>query len=171
QSGVVRCTLSGLPCTPNVLGPTGSGIVVDGSNVYWTAAAGPVRCALGGCGGAPTAIATAQNSSWAITVDGTNVYWTDLGFTVDRCVLAGGCGSNPTKVANATRANDVAVDGTTVYWVDVTLNTVSSCAIAGCGGTPTVLASGQSSPTALVVDATAIYWVNANPGAVMKLAK
>jgi hypothetical protein len=55
--------------------------------------------------------------------------------------------------------------------VDVTLNTVSSCAIAGCGGAPSVLASGQSSPTALVVDATAIYWVNANPGAVMKLAK
>ena len=44
------------------------------------------------------------------------------------------------------------------------------------GGTPTTLASGQSSPSAITLDATTVYWTNdarlgADDGAVMKVAK
>jgi hypothetical protein len=173
QNGVMKCSGT-LPCTPSTLGPTGSDIVVDANNAYWTAQAGPVRCALGGCGGAPTAIATGQLSSWAIAVDSANVYWTTLsGFTVAKCALSGTCGGNPTTLSAATRPYGVAVDGATVYWVDFTVGTVSACATGGCAGKATILASGQTSPAAVAVDATAVYWVNyANPGgAVMKLAK
>ena len=140
---------------------------------YWTATAGPVRCALGGCGSNPTAIATGQLSPWAIAVGGTNVYWTTLsGFTVDSCAIGGGCGGNPTTVSAAQRPYDVAVDSSDVYWVDFTLGTVSRCAIGGCSGKATVVATSQTNPSALAVDTTAVYWVNdANPGAVMMLAK
>ena len=171
SSGTMKCATGS--CSPTAFGPGGSDIVVDGTNAYWTATTGgPVRCALGGCGGAPTAIATNQFSPWAIAVDSSNVYWTNLsGHTVAFCAIAGGCGGNPTEVSPAMLPNDVAVDATNVYWVDFMVGTVSSCAIAGCSNKPTILASGQMSPNALAVDATAIYWVNENPGAVMKLAK
>jgi hypothetical protein len=169
--GIMKCTGT-LPCTPTTFGPTGSDIAVDSNNAYWTAQAGPVRCALGGCSGSPTAIATGQLSAWAIAVDSTNVYWSDLGgITVDTCAIAGGCGNNPTTLSAATRPNDVAVQGSVVYWVDFTANTIVECPTAGCSGKGFVLASGQHSPNAIAVDANAVYWVNTNPGAVMMLAK
>jgi hypothetical protein len=39
------------------------------------------------------------------------------------------------------------------------------------GGTPTTLASGQSSPSAIAVDATSVYWTDSGSGTVMKLPK
>jgi hypothetical protein len=38
-----------------------------------------VKCAIGGCGGTPTVIATNQ-SALGIAVDATSVYWTNYGF-------------------------------------------------------------------------------------------
>ena len=37
------------------------------------------------------------------------------------------------------------------------------------GGSPTTLASGQSQPYRLAVDATSVYWTNHASGTVMKL--
>ena len=59
-----------------------SGIAVDGANVYWREQ-NIYRCAIGGCDGTPTLVATATSPGFsydaAIAVDATRVYWTQLG--------------------------------------------------------------------------------------------
>jgi hypothetical protein len=59
-----------------------------------------------------------------------------------------------------------------VYWTNYNDGTVMKAPLGG--GAPTILASGQSGPAGIVVDATSVYWVNQGvymgvDGAVMKV--
>ena len=151
-------------------------IAVDATNVYFTDGPSVMKCAIGGCGGNPTTLATDQLPG-AIAADATNVYWTDRNDgTVMKCAI-GGCGGKPTILASEQwDATGIAVDATSVYWVNNDAATVShvgdgtvmKCSVDGCGGVPTILASGQSTPSYLAVNATSVFWT-AN-GAVMACA-
>ena len=73
----------------------GGGFAVDGTNVYWSTADASgyfgsiLECAIGGCGGNPTSIATTKETyppgsagSYAtvgLAVDSAHIYWTDPG--------------------------------------------------------------------------------------------
>jgi len=104
------------------------GIAVDSTNVYWTVYGAVVKCAIGGCGGMPTTLATGQGtpggSVGVIAVDSTNVYWTDPGTfggsdgAVVKCAIAG-CGGSPTTLASGQHTPaGIATDGTNVYWTN-----------------------------------------------------
>ena len=96
---ILACAKSGCGATPTVLAnklDAPVAIATDGVNVYWTeegpdfvagasvTGAGRVRkCAVGGCGNAPTSIATGLTSPGAIALDDANVYWTEAGPTAD----------------------------------------------------------------------------------------
>jgi hypothetical protein len=61
-------------------GQSAAGIAVDATGVYWTNSGGTVMsCAIGGCGGAPTQLASGESSPYGIAVDAAWVYWTDVG--------------------------------------------------------------------------------------------
>jgi hypothetical protein len=51
---------------------------------------------------------------------------------------------------------DFALDDTNIYWVNYGGGAVQRAPLAG--GTPTTIASGQSSPAAIAIDGTSIYW-------------
>lgn len=61
-------------------GTIGNGVTADGVNAYWIAVPGANynidRCAVGGCGGTPTNVASGPGTSInALTSDATSVYW------------------------------------------------------------------------------------------------
>jgi hypothetical protein len=75
---VQQCPKTGCAGTPILLG-TGYafGIAVVGGFVHWGVFSnGKVwRCAIGGCGGNPTAIALNQSSIRGVATDGVKIYW------------------------------------------------------------------------------------------------
>lgn len=144
EAGLDVVTESGAPA-PVVLatGPLLAGIAVDATNVYWAEHGDGkiMKCAVGGCGGAPSVVASNLGGAFGVVVDSTNVYWTNNGD--DEVVMPHRrCALGPTLVAPAPGLEwpySVVVDSTSVYWSEA--GSVVKCAIGGCGGSPTVLAS------------------------------
>jgi hypothetical protein len=55
------------------------GIAVDATDAYWTGGGKVWRCALKGCGGVPTVVASGYSSNLyaMIAVDQSAIYWTE----------------------------------------------------------------------------------------------
>jgi hypothetical protein len=121
-ASAMKCALGS--CQPVGLGPVGPGdgrLGIDATNAYWTDVNGGnvFECALGGCGGNPTQLASGQGGPFKIVSDGKNVYWTNFNDgTIARCAV-GGCGGKPTVLATGqVGADGIAVDALNVYWVN-----------------------------------------------------
>jgi hypothetical protein len=96
---ILACAKSGCGATPTVLASgldAPIAIATDGINVYWTetgpdvVAGAPVtgaglvrKCAVAGCGNAPTNVATGLTGPGALALDDANVYWTEAGTAAD----------------------------------------------------------------------------------------
>lgn len=65
--------------------------------------------------------------------------------------------ATPVVIAADQRADGIAVDGASVYWTNGNLDTVVKVGLGG--GTPTTLASGQTVPQKMAVDATHVYFI------------
>jgi hypothetical protein len=84
NGSVMQCAKSDCPGTAFELAshrtiPTG--IAVDGASVYWRED-NIYKCAIGGCNGAPTQVATASMPVGVpgdLAIDATRVYWFDVG--------------------------------------------------------------------------------------------
>jgi hypothetical protein len=84
----------------------------------------------------------------------------------------------PTTLATGGGVGGLAVDETSIYWTDcgqcasgtgiTVTNNSKVMKVPVTGGTPTTLATGQTLPGAIVVDATSVYWLDWGVGSVMK---
>jgi hypothetical protein len=73
---VVECPNTGCAASgPLPLGAGTNPIAVDSSNVYWTTSSSLVRCAIGGCGNAPTTVVSGITPGVFTAVDATYVYF------------------------------------------------------------------------------------------------
>ena len=153
ENVIQACPVTGCT-TPTLLATAPSvNITTDGTNVYWTSYPEPyspsppaitvLACAVNGCPGGPTTLATGQKNPSGIATDGVNVYWIDFSSgtgasTVMSCPV-GGCPNGPTTLASGQYGENIATDGINVYWD--TPYTVVTCSVNGCGSTPKILAS------------------------------
>jgi hypothetical protein len=196
---ILSCSKEGCTGTPSVLSwgqDTVLELAVNSMGFYWTTDSYVLTCFLGGCNnqtvdGGPRVTVLAQPANGSLTIDSTNVYWTVPDATngqVLSCPITG-CAQGPDGglVINTIATGqiwpwEIAVDATSVYWLNnggsgMHNGSIDKCPLTGCppnadGGTnQIVLASGQTSPSALAIDHTSVYWTDQNAGTVMKVAK
>jgi len=77
-----------------------------------------MACAVAGCGGTPTALASGQDYPWRVAVDGSNVYWANYfgPASVMEVPIAGGI---PTALATGeSNPAGIVVRGGSVFWSD-----------------------------------------------------
>jgi len=135
-----------------------------------------MKCAIAGCGGNPTVLASGQ-APLGLALAGTTVYWPNNGqaYTVDGGIVAGNIGGGASTVlvpALGLYPTAIAADGVSVYWADPGPNSgahgLLKCSASGCSGKPTLLSSAPSAYR-IAVDGTSIYWTDAAAYSVMKL--
>ncbi|MDI1480102.1 hypothetical protein QHF84_26020 [Polyangium sp. y55x31] len=144
-------------------------IAVDSANVYWTSLVdGTVmKCAVAGCGGAPTVLASGQTSPEVIALDDISVYWGNHGTfgtdgSVMKCGLEG-CAGAPESLLTDVFVNAIAVQDAQLYLTEITpqpggAGLLLRCPTSGCANTPIELAQVQGVPFGLAVSGTKLAW-------------
>ncbi|MDC3954478.1 hypothetical protein [Polyangium jinanense] len=144
-------------------------IAVDSANVYWTSFFDNtvMKCAVTGCGGAPTVLASGQPHPKVIALDDTSVYWGTLGNpggdgSVMKCGLEG-CAGAPESLLTNVNVGDIAVQNAQLYLTEITpqpggAGLLLRCPTSGCANTPIELAQVQGVPSGLAVSGTKLVW-------------
>lgn len=158
-------------------------IGVSGQNVYWIVSrssngGGMFRCPTSGCG-TLSDFNGDTSSPISLVVDSRQVYWTDGTLGVTACALSGCGGSGPVPLSSPALSGSgtttgplggLARDGSSnLYWTDVNNKTVKAYKPALPGSGTVTLATSTNFPTAITVNGTKLYWLDApapqNPNA------
>jgi hypothetical protein len=128
----------------------GGALITDSTRVYWTG--GSNLYSMPKRGGAIVTLATMFYAG-PRAVDENNLYWT----ASDGLYSMPKTGGTPRRLAQTFGAGAIVADGEYLYWtIDLPIGAVLK--MPATGGPITTLASGQSQPSSLTVDATSIYW-------------
>ena len=152
-------------------------LAAAGMDVYWLISA---------CAGAPCAMSASSYADGVTTVlgnvpsanlgslavGGDEVYWTNTATANIQSVSTSGGAVADIDVGDAgVSGYGLAVNQTTLYFLtgpsDGASGSIASMPIAG--GTPTIVASGLSSPAALNVVGSSLYWLDTADGYVMTM--
>jgi hypothetical protein len=151
-------------------------VVVSGGSVYWasyargTSGDGAVMmCAVGGCGGTPTPVATGQTGSWGVALDSSGDIYFTAGSAIQEPPL--GSGDSPFATDEFGNAYPIAVDNVYVYWGD-SLGYVCKCSMNDCNN-PIVLSESElKTPIyGIALDSTYVYWSNQSANTISMVPK
>lgn len=149
-----------------VLDPSSGAQVIrsDDTDLYWFAAGvGLRRCAIVGCGQAPTTLTPGFTSTRSVAVGLNHLSWRTAS-SIHVCPKAGCSGSVVSLASNQDdpgfTGSSLALDGTHAYWTNRLAGTVVRCALSGCGGAATVLASGHPQAAGVAVSPTHVFWIS-----------
>jgi hypothetical protein len=147
-----------------------SSFAIDDASVYWTTgwttngdptlASGTVsKCPLAGCAGNPTMLAARQYVAENVSLSGTTLYWLDYNAgSLMRCGTD--CNDDATifyKLPYLT-GEPFAANATQAFLAGP-LGNVQECPTSGCTA-PVTFASGQQTPSEIVVSGPGVYWIN-----------
>jgi hypothetical protein len=128
------------------------GMAVDATSVYWTNPGAIMKVPL--LGGSTTMVASGGQiySQGDVAVDGTSVYWTAYDTSNNQSVFKAPLALGLSTILAT--GSSFAIDATSVYYTAG--STVAM--MTKTGGSPTTLATGESNPSTIVVDAIGIHW-------------
>jgi hypothetical protein len=116
-------------------------------------------CSLPGCAMPAVLMPTAPGLG-DVALNKSTVFFEALN-EIESCPVTG-CGKMPTQLSALKAQGGIAIDDVSVYWADQALGTINSCPLDGCcDGLPDVLATGEDSPSALVIADGHLYWTDA----------
>ncbi len=152
-----------------------SGIVNDGSHIYWAdPTTGDIgRAALNGEGAAspvePEFLTVGGKPRW-VAVDSTYAYWSDAGEeeangegTIGRAKLDHSEAPEAEFITGASQPEGIAVNGTNIYWANDGTEAIARAGINGSSPEPSWHFLGTSEkPQGLALDSQHLYWVSNN---------
>jgi hypothetical protein len=152
------------------------GIAVSGDQIVWSEYnSGRIDWMGPGLAGTMPRQFPAGTAPLGVVIDGARAYIADYG---TGAVLSQGI--PPGGVDQASLATGgafaIAVDATNVYFTAVTQLTIDNktsaiVSVPKAGGAPTTLAPNQVYPGSIAIDATSVYWTDADAKAIRKVAK
>ncbi|MBI4952604.1 MAG: hypothetical protein HY908_11270 [Myxococcales bacterium] len=139
-----------------VAGVAGGQLVATADHLFWTGRYSNTVATVGKTGTAPAVLAAGQSGPLGLAAYGGFIYFTKFG--------AGGVARGATEpglpvstlAQNQSGPVSIAVDSDFVYWLNETSGEI--VALSTTGGTPMPIVTSPARPSALAVDAEAIYF-------------
>lgn len=147
-------------------------VAVDDQRVYWTVfESGGAVTAVDKLSAAKSNIAAPQDSPIGLAISPTHAYWALYdGDAIVRAPLDGSAPAGETVADTSAQPFFVALRDEDTYWTYRGPSDSGGVQVHGAGGVTSTLASEHPAPSGLAVDATDVYWEDAD-GSVHRVAR
>jgi hypothetical protein len=168
SNGAVK-VLDGACGEPKVVASGGDpeSLVVTARGIFVSDTIGMAVLEIGEDAGAPVPFVAPEPYPSHLVSDSAALYW--IGPTGIRTATL--AGAQATTLAAETCPEGLATDGVSVFFTDRCETADAVRAVPSAGGSPTSLAADTNGSGAIAIDDANVYWLNANGGRLMKVAK